>query len=233
LANAQLILVEALADYNNPQLSSETCAAGQLRRLECAWAIEQTVALSYQLQNEPAAVSDRLSSLQDKIRQDSLSVINHCETEDELDFLFPELTRIHDHDLAVLDSWQNHVDWMRSLPPSELKLLQSADLGNSEATVNSDTNTDTTASAAPAEQLLYENLKQKSHPASLRDQLVLMMKPSLRQEFASYISQQSAIAGYKTLVPANLQKASDLAVANLYWYFKVRDETEQEEAIAQ
>lgn len=84
----------------------------------------------------------------------------------------------------------------------------------------------------PPEQLLYENFKQKSHPASLRDQLVLMMKPSLRQEFASYISQQAAIAGYKTLVPANLQKASDLAVANLYWYFKVRDESEEEAVTA-
>jgi len=39
LANAQLILVEVLADYNNPRLLSETSAAGQLRRLECAWAI--------------------------------------------------------------------------------------------------------------------------------------------------------------------------------------------------
>jgi hypothetical protein len=230
---ARGMLFEALADYTNPPLLEETCSAGQLRRLECAWAIDQTIIATYQVQNEFVAVSDRLSHLQDKIRQDSLSVIAHCETEDELDFLFPELTRIHDHDLAVLDSWQNHVDWMRSLPPSELKLLQSADFDNSEIAVNSDTNTDTTASAAPPEQLLYENLKQKSHPASLRDQLQLMMKPSLRQKFASYISQQSAIAGYKTLVPANLQKASDLAVANLYWYFKVRDETEQEEAIAQ
>jgi hypothetical protein len=139
------MLSEALADYNNPRLLSETCAAGQLRRLECAWAIDQTIALSYQLQNEPAAVSDRLSHLQDKIRQDSLTVIERCETEDELDFLFPELTRIHDHDLAVLESWQNHVDWMRSLPPSELKLLQSADFSNSEIPVNSDTNADTTA----------------------------------------------------------------------------------------
>jgi hypothetical protein len=232
LANARQTLGEALASYNNPHLLSETCAAGQLRRLECAWAIEQTIVLTYQLQNEPAAVSDRLSHLQDKIRQDSLNVIERCETEDELDFLFPELTRIHDHDLAVLESWQNQVDWMRSLPPSELKLLQSADFSNSEVPVNSDSNADTTADSAPPEQLLYENLKQKSHPASLRDQLVLMMKPSLRQEFASYISQQSAIAGYKTLVPANLQKASDLAVANLYWYFKVRDESEQEAVTA-
>jgi hypothetical protein len=116
---------------------------------------------------------------------------------------------------------------MRSLPTSELQLLQSADLGNSEVTVNSDTNLDTTALTAPPEQLLYENFKQKSHPASLRDQLALMMKPELRQEFASYISQKSVIAGYKTLVPANLQKASNLAVANLYWYFKVRDEAEE------
>jgi hypothetical protein len=121
---------------------------------------------------------------------------------------------------------------MRSLPPSELKLLQSADFDNSEIAVNSDTNTDTTASAAPPEQLLYENLKQKSHPASLRDQLQLMMAPHKRQEFASYISQQAAIAGYKTLIPANLQKASDLAVANLYWYFKVRDESEAEAVTA-
>jgi hypothetical protein len=232
LANARQTLSEALADYNNPRLLSETSAAGQLRRLECAWAIDQTIALSYQLQNQSAAVSDRLSHLQDKIRQDSLSVIERCETEDELDFLFPELTRIHDHDLAVLESWQNNVDWMRSLPPSELKLLQSADFSNSEIPVNSDTNAETTADSAPPEQLLYENLKQKSHPASLRDQLVLMMKPSLRQEFASYISQQSAIAGYKTLVPANLQKASNLAVANLYWYFKVRDESEEEAVTA-
>jgi hypothetical protein len=222
LANARQTLGEALASYNNPHLLSETCAAGQLRRLECAWAIEQTIVLSYQLQDEPGAVSDRLSHLQAKIRQDTLTVIDRCETEDELDFLFPEITRIHDHDLAVLESWQNHVDWMRTLPTSELKLLQSADFNNSEVTVNADIIVD----SVPPEQLIYDALKQKSHPQSLRDQLALMMKPGLRQEFAAYISKQSAIAGYKTLVPANLQQASDLAVANLYWYFKVRDEEE-------
>lgn len=223
LANSRQTLGEALAIYNNPHLLSETCAAGQLRRLECAWVIEQTIVLSYQLQDESGAVSDRLSHLQNTIRQDSLSVIERCETEDELDFLFPEITRIHDHDLAVLESWQNHVDWMRTLPASELKLLQSADFNNSEVTVNSNI----IINSVPPEQLFYDNLKQKSHPESLRDQLALMMKPGLRQEFAAYISKQASIAGYKTLVPANLQKASDLAVANLYWYFKVRDESEE------
>jgi hypothetical protein len=68
------------------------------------------------------------------------------------------------------------------------------------------------------------------HPWAIT--LMLMMKRDLRQEFASYISKQAAIAGYKTLIPANLQKASDLAVANLYWYFKVRDETEAEAVTA-
>ncbi|MBD1927487.1 hypothetical protein H6F74_14725 [Trichocoleus sp. FACHB-90] len=225
---ARGMLFQALADYDNRELLEATCSAGQLRRMECAWAIEQAIITTYQVQNEPSAVRDRLSHLQDKIRQDSLNVINNCETEDELDFLFPEITRLHDHDLAVLESWQNQVDWMQSLPPSELKLLQSADFSNSQVIVS----TDTTALAVPPEELLYENLKQKSHPQSLRNQLQFMMQPELRREPESYISQQAAIAGYKTLVSSNLQKASNLAVANLYWYFKVRDEAEDEAVTA-
>ena len=228
LANARQTLSEALGDYNNPRLLSETCAPGQLRRYECAWAIEQTIALSYQQQNELTAVSDRLCHLQDKIRQDALTVIDHCETEGELDFLFPELTRIHDHDLVVLEAWQNQVDWMQSLPSSELKLLQSADFSNSGATATPEVNPDPNVLAEPPEQLLYENLEQKSHFESLLNQLQFMIKPELRREFESYITQQAAIAGYKTLVPANLEKASNLAVANLYWYFQVRDKSEDE-----
>ncbi|MBD1906039.1 hypothetical protein NDI37_16455 [Funiculus sociatus GB2-A5] len=224
---ARGMLFQALADYDNGELLEATCSAGQLRRLECTWAIEQAIVSTYQVQNEPSAVSDRLLHLQDKISQDSLNVIDNCETEDELDFLFPEITRIHDHDLAVLESWQNHVDWMRSLPPSELKLLQNADFSNSDIV-----NTDTTALAVPPEELMYENLKQKSHFVSLCNQLQFMMKPELRREPESYISQQAAIAGYKTLVTSNLQKASNLAVANLYWYFKVRDAAEDEAVTA-
>ena len=228
LANARQTLSEALGDYNNPRLLSETCAPGQLRRYECAWAIEQTIALSYQQQNELTAVSDRLCHLQDKIRQDALTVIDHCETEGELDFLFPELTRIHDHDLVVLEAWQNQVDWMQSLPSSELKLLQSADFSNSEITATPEVSSNLNVLAEPPEQLLYENLEQKSHFESLLNQLQFMIKPELRREFESYITQQAAIAGYKTLVPANLEKASNLAVANLYWYFQVRDKSEDE-----
>ena len=230
--NAQLdlakgMLFEALADYDNPQLLEGNCAAGLLRRRECAWAIDQAITTTYQLQGAHEVVSDRLAHLQDKIRHDSLTVIDACETEDELDFLFPEIRRIHDHDLAVLNSWQNHVDWMQTLSSEDSKLLISSDLSSS-TTVSPDTKEATTALGEPLEQLFYENLKQKSHFLSLHDQLLFMMNPDLRGESELYVSQQAAIAGHKTLVPSNLQQASDLAVANLYWYFKVREKSEEE-----
>jgi hypothetical protein len=220
---ARGMLFQALADYDNRELLQVTCSAGQLRRLECAYSIEQAIIATYQMQNEPAAVCDRLSHLQAKIRIDALNVINNCETEDELDFLFPELTRINNHDLAALASWQNQIDWMQTLPSSDLKLLESADFSADELTKNADTN-----DSIPLEQVCYETLYQKSHFSSLIDQLSMMFTSALRQEYENYITQQAAIANHKSLVPSNLEKASDLAVANLYWYFKVRDESEDE-----
>lgn len=80
----------------------------------------------------------------------------------------------------------------------------------------------------PPEQLLYETLKEKSHFAALCDVLHLMTDTKIRAEYESYVSQQGKQAGHKTLVAANLQQMSDLSVANLYWYFRVRDESEQE-----
>ncbi|KOP25009.1 hypothetical protein AMR41_16405 [Hapalosiphon sp. MRB220] len=222
---------EALADYTNPHLLSETCAAGQLRRLECAWAIEQGIVATYQAQNEMSAVSDRLYHLQNTISENACMVIDSCDSCDELDFLFPEISRIRNHDLAVVETWHNQVDWMRSLPSSELKLLNSADFNTSESNTTPDTKQATTA-LAPPEQFTYENLSEKSHFYSLRDQLIFMFKPALRKDYEAYINQQASVAGYKTLVPRNLQQASELTVANLYYYFKIRDESETEEAQA-
>ncbi|MBD0344322.1 MAG: hypothetical protein ICV63_05715 [Coleofasciculus sp. Co-bin14] len=217
LGNAQLLLANALANYNEPHLLEATSAAGHLRRVECAWVIEQTMAMTFQLQNAPAAVSDQLSHLQDKIRQDSLSVIDRCNSDEELDFLFPELTRIHSHDLPVLESWQNQVDWIQTLSPDEQQLLASSDISSVDSP---DSSEDLAVVAEPEEQLLYENLKQKSHYLSLRDQLKFMVKPDLRREHESYISQQAPASGLKALAPSNWQAIPDLTVANLYWYFK-------------
>jgi hypothetical protein len=219
------MLFEALADYTNPYLLEDTCAPGQLRRLECSWAIEQAIIITYQVQNEVSAVSDRLYQLQNKICEDALTVIDKCESHDELDFLFPEITRIHNHDLVVIESWQNHVDWVKSLPPAELKLLNSADF-------NSNLNPEATQTLInleiPPEQISYENIAEKSHFYSLRDQLLFMFEPALRREYENYVSQQAAISGYRTLVTSNLQQASDLTVANLFHYFNIRDESQEE-----
>lgn len=225
---ARGMLFEALADYTNPQLLAETCAAGQLRRLECSWAIEQSIIGTYQVQNEFGAAGDRISQLQQQIRQDGLTVIAGCESDDELDFLFPEIARIHNHDLVVLETWQNQIDWMKALPPSELKQLQSADFSKSNLAVKVEKNSAATALAIPDEQLFYENLRPKSHFYALRSQLELMLDRQRREDYEGYIIEQGEIAGHKSLVLSNLEKASDLAVANLFWYFRVRDESEEE-----
>ncbi|MGL5063668.1 MAG: hypothetical protein ACRC62_27095 [Microcoleus sp.] len=225
---ARGMLFEALADYKNPQLLSETCAAGQLRRLECSWTIEQSIIATYQMQNEFDAAGDRISQLQQQIRQDGLTVIAGCDSEDELDFLFPEIACIHDRDLVLLESWQNQIEWMKALPPSELKQLQSADFSKSDSAVMGEKNSAATALAIPDEQLFYENLKPKSHFYALRTQLEWMLDRQRREEYEGYIIEQGEIGGHKSLVSSNLEKASDLAVANLYYYFRVRDKSEDE-----
>jgi len=224
LANARQILTESLADYKNPHLLTEADAVTQLRRSECVWAIEQTIAVTYQLQNQPEALSKCLEQLHDRVYQDIFSIIELCESDDKLEIIFPEVTRIYQQDLVVLKLWQEQVDWMRSLPPSEQKLLQQADANQSElseALVPAEL-------TIPPEQLLYETLKEKSHFAALCDVLRLMMDTKIRAEYEAYVSQQGEQAGHKTLIAANLQQMSDLSVANLYWYFRVRDESEQE-----
>lgn len=216
LTSAQHILANALADYNNPDLFNATCAVGYLRRVECAWAIEQTISLTYQLLNEPASVSNSLSHLQERIRQDIFTVIERC-TKDEIDFIFPEITRIYNQDLAVLNSWQNQVDWMLSLSADERKQLASL---NMETTPVSTTQEEVSIVAEPEEMALYQTLQQKSHFKSLVDQLRFFIKPSLRQQHESYISHKASTSGYKALAPSSWQEVNDLTVANLYWYFQ-------------
>ena len=225
---ARGMLFEALADYRNPHLLAETCAAGQLRRLECSWAIEQSIIGTYQVQNEFGAAGDRISQLQQQISQDGLTVIANCDSDDELDFLFPEITRIHNHDLGALDIWLNQIEWIKSLSPSEFKQLQSADFSQSNLAVIGDEKLTTKALAIPDEELFYKNLRPKSHFYALRAQLELMLDRQRREDYESYIIKQGEIAGHKSLVLSNLEKASDLAVANLFYYFRIRDESEDE-----
>lgn len=223
LANARQTLNEALADYKNPHLVAESNAITRLRRAECVWTIEQTIAVTYQLQEQSKALSNCLGQLQNRIHQDLLDVIDLCELEEELDIIFPEILRIHDQDLVVLQTWQAQVDWMRFLPPSEQKI---------PSQVNLDSEIVETSAIAdlsiPSEQLVYETWQEKSHFSALRDVLFLMFQSEIRREYELYISQQGEQTGHKALVVTNLQQMSNLSVANLYWYFKVRDESEPE-----
>ncbi|AFY58050.1 hypothetical protein Riv7116_5683 [Rivularia sp. PCC 7116] len=223
------MLYQALASYTNPQLLGETCAAGQLRRLECAWGIEQAIVATYQVQNEMSAVSDRLYHLKNHICENASTIINSCTSEDELNFLFPEMSRIRNHDLAVVETWQNQIDWMQSLPKDELELLNNSDLNSSETEKIAEIESTSTGLSVPPEQVIYETISEKSHYYSLREQLKFMFQPDLRKDYESYINQRAKIAGYKQLITNNLQQASDLTIANLYFYFKIRDESESEE----
>ncbi|NEP77973.1 MAG: hypothetical protein F6K17_10535 [Okeania sp. SIO3C4] len=58
------------------------------------------------------------------------------------------------------------------------------------------------------------------------DQILFLIKPELRKQFESYISQKLVKASDKTLGLSNLQTASNMTIANLYYYFKIRDQSE-------
>jgi hypothetical protein len=230
LANARQTLSEALAIYRNPHLLSEMSAPGQLRRFECAWAVEQTIAITYQLQSQTDAVSRCLIQLQERVVQDSLNLINNHVSLEELDFLFPELMRIRQHDLVVLNAWQQNIDWVRSLPANELKLLEQASSSSTEAnssieieTASLDTLDTLNTSDSLPEQLMYENLKRNSHQPSLEIQLKLLMLPDLRQQYEISIVKKAEAAKHESLVPSNLKLASDLTIANLHCYFELQD----------
>ncbi len=214
-------LFEALKVYDNSSLLEGLCSAAQIRKMECVWAIEQAIALTFQLQRAYDMASDRLRELQSKIRQDCLTVVKQCQSEPELDFLFPELTRILGHDLSVIEFWHQEVDWMQTLSPKDQNQLASLDQLNADHLKSS---MQTTFTIVAAEHSLYENLKQKSHFLSLRDQLTLALKPELRRGYELYISQQAIATGYQGLAPSNWHEISDLTVANLYYYFKIRED---------
>lgn len=53
--------------------------------------------------------------------------------------------------------------------------------------------------------------------------VVFRENPVKCREPESYISEQAAASGYKTLVPSNLEKGSNMTVANLFYYFQLQE----------
>jgi len=225
---ARDMLFQALSDYDNEQLLVGVCSAGNLRRRECVWAIEQAIIMTFQLQSEYQAVSNRLGLLRTAIHQDCQAALESCNSEIELEFLFPEITRIYGHDLAVIESWQAHSDWYQTLPSHELKFLSSMQSAGLESPSTPDEDETNLLLAMPPEQILYNEYKKRSHFASLRKQLEFLVTPDLRQECELYIIKQAEKAGFSALSVENLQKASHLAIANLYFYFRLGNDSQEE-----
>ena len=215
LASARHMLSVALADYRNPQLLSETSALGKLRRMECAWAIEQTIIMTYQIQKQSSAVNQGLQSLQSTIRQDIVDVSNAVHSQAEIDLLYPEISRICTQDLVVLSSWQEQSEWIQSLPASDLKLLESSELSPAPQAMTS-----AISNFEVPEQKIYEELKPKSHFDSLRDQLKLMASPELRLKYEYEVVEKAQASGHKALKADVVKQSSDMAIANLYHYFQ-------------
>jgi hypothetical protein len=215
LANARQMLSIALGDYRNPQLLSDLSAIGQLRRKECAWAIEQTIIMTYQIQKQSGAVTHRLQNLQTSIRQDILNVSDAVQFQEEIDLLYPEISRICTQDLVVLSSWQQQSEWIQSLPASDLKLLESSELSPVPQAMTS-----ALSNFQVPEQKIYEELKPKSHFDSLRDQLKLMASPDLRSKYEYEVVEKAQASGHKALKADVIKQSSDVAIANLYHYFQ-------------
>ena len=217
--NAQKILYDALADYKNPLLNENNNLAGRLRRKECAWAIEQTLIMTYELQGAWETVNSRLERLQHNICQDAVEIISNCNSETELDFLFPEVHRINNHDLLVLQTKQSNLDYIASLSPAEKQDLVNLNLSENTTTEQA-VEAEIVREDVPPEITHYQELKAISHFAALKDNLKFIIQPESRTDYEKYITEQSKKCDRLSLVPSNWQEIPNLTVANLYWYLK-------------
>lgn len=232
---ARDMLFIALSDYDNNQLMEGVCSAGFLRRRECVWAIEQAIAMTYQMQGEFSAVSDRLRALDQTIRQDSVSVIRQIENLDELSFVFPEMYRIHGHDLPTVSAWCEHVNWYQTLSADELKAVNTLTTNldfaeNPEiGPDSSQENSQEVALEKPWEYQLYAYAQEISHPGAVRDSLYFLMNEESRTQFEAYVCERARLENLSSLTEKNLKAADSLTLANLLYYFRCRDDSPEAE----
>ncbi|MEO1391226.1 MAG: hypothetical protein AAFV85_28180 [Cyanobacteria bacterium J06634_6] len=221
------MMFQSLSDYDNNQLMEGICSVAYIRRRECVWAIEQAIAMTYQMQGAWNVVGDRLTNLNTTIHCDVLNTLDQFKTQAELDFLFPEITRIHDHDLAALGAWKNHIDWYQELSPNDLEQLSAFTEQGTEGndTAVSEISSDENYDDEPTEYSFYEEAKEKFEPVALYGSLRYLFDKEARSEGENYVAQRAQLEDLSALSPHNLKKASPLALANLKLYFAESDES--------
>lgn len=143
--------------------------------------------------------------------------------------MFPEIVRIHDQDIALLQSWKEHINWQKLLPESDRKLLESNDFKSSEIAVLQEVEQSGNKKLYEKLELqLYEDLYERSINESIRDQLILLMSPSRRQNMKNYVVNHLQESDFNFLKESLLDDSSDFTLANLYWYFKLKEKKEEE-----
>jgi hypothetical protein len=178
------------------------------------------------MQSEYSAVSDCLIALDGTIRSDADRAIAGITDTQELDFFFPEILRIHEHDLATINAWREHIDWYQSLPSSdqqELKHLSAASQSEAELEVIQE---EDVVLEMPPEYAYYEQVQEYSCAEALKDSLRILVNPNRRTDYEAYISERSQAEGLSTLTAPNLQKATPVTIANLWYYLSIQDEDE-------
>ena len=205
---------ESLADYNNAQLITQVSAPGYLRRRECAWAIEQAIALTYYLQSESQVAAEYLTDLCERIKKDILSAVKLITTEEELEFLFAEIKRIYDHDLPLLNHWSSQMQWTSEQTPQDQKMLRASSQHSLIAVSDQDS-----IQLGANEMQSYRLLQERSHFAAIRDQLQLMMCADLRYRYTQDIVQEARKQGMDGINCENLVDASLETITNLYYLY--------------
>ena len=228
IANSRNMLFDALADYDNSQLMEGISSVSYLRRRECVWAIEQAIIMTYQMQGEFSAVVDRLIDLDQTIRQDVIKCIDKVDSFDELEFIFPEVWRIHDHDLIAINSWNEHIKWHQGLSESDLQQLialpSTGDVQPDELITDLNQEVE-----EPPEYSYWEQAQRKSHFNALSGSLIILMDHEVKQKHQDYIVERSQLEGLFAITQESLKNASALTIANLAYYFLIRDDSLDEE----
>jgi len=206
-----------LAIYNNKELISSPLISEKWKRLQSAWAIEQTLALVDILKNDFDACIFQLNHLKDKIIKDCMELTESCQSEEEIDFIFPRINYIINHDIILIDFWKNNLKVIQNLSIEDQEKLASFNVTDI-VSLNKAQKSNALQKRSPFE--LYQELKAQSHFVALKDQLKFILKPELRSEYESYIIQKAIALNFKGLALTNWKEVPDLTVANLYYSFK-------------
>lgn len=206
-----------LAIYNNKELISSPLISEKWKRLQSAWAIEQTLALVDILKNDFDACIFQLNHLKDKIIKDCMELTESCQSEEEIDFIFPRINYIINHDIILIDFWKNNLKVIQNLSIEAQEKLASFNVTDI-VSLNKAQKSNALQKPSPFE--LYQELKAQSHFVALKDQLKFILKPELRSEYESYIIQKAIALNFKGLALTNWKEVPDLTVANLYYSFK-------------